>query len=43
MAEDDFHEIYCEDYAFIYDQSLSEGKSEEYAERYARKICERIG
>jgi hypothetical protein len=31
----EYHDIYIEDYAFIFDKSISEGKDEEYAEEYA--------
>ena len=42
MVGDEFHEIYCEDYAHKYDGSLNLGKSEEYAERYAEKYASEL-
>lgn len=42
MAGDEFHKIYCEEYAYIYDQSLALGKSEEYAERYSEKYASEL-
>ncbi|MGI0107043.1 hypothetical protein [Salinimicrobium sp. WS361] len=42
MAGDEFHKIYCEEYAFKYDQSLALGKIEEYAERYAEKYASEL-
>lgn len=42
MAGDEFHKIYCEEYAFIYDQSLALGKSDEYADRYAEKYASEL-
>ena len=37
------YRIYCEAYATIYDQSLKQGKSEQYARRYAYMYSEWIG
>lgn len=42
IVGDEFHEIYCEDYAHKYDGSLNLGKSEEYAERYAEKYASEL-
>lgn len=35
-----YSKIYCENYAFAYDQALSDGKTEEYALVYAEKLAD---
>ena len=40
MADEEYHEVYCEEYAFMYDESLCKGKCETYAELYADKYAE---
>lgn len=37
-----YHKIYIEEYAFIYDQSISEGKDEQYATVYADKYADNV-
>ena len=35
-----YSKIYCENYAFAYDQALKDGKTEEYALVYAEKLAD---
>ncbi|MFD0976563.1 hypothetical protein [Salinimicrobium gaetbulicola] len=42
MYGDEYQEIYCEDYAFAYEESLIKGKSEEYAELYGEKYASEL-
>ena len=37
MAEDYYHKIYCEEYAFAYEKAIINGKDKEYATTYAAK------
>lgn len=38
-ADGDFHEIYCEEYAFAYDKAIFESKDDEYARKFAEKYA----
>jgi hypothetical protein len=42
VAEEEYHEIYCEDYAYAYDEAIKDGKSEEYADIYADKYSSEL-
>ena len=42
MIGDVYDPIFCEDYAYMYDQSIKEGKSQAYAERYAWKYADEL-
>jgi hypothetical protein len=35
MADGTYHKIYCENYAFAFDNAISQGNSLEYAKKYA--------
>jgi hypothetical protein len=39
IADGDYHEIYCEEYAFAFDKTISANKSEEYAREFADKYA----
>ncbi len=39
---DDYHPIFCEDYAYIYEESINNGKSEEYARTYAYRYASNL-
>jgi hypothetical protein len=42
MANGEYHEIYCEEYAFAYDKAISENKSSEYASVFANKYASEL-
>jgi len=39
---DDYHPIFCDDYAYIYEESINKGKSEEYAKEYAYQYASEL-
>lgn len=39
---DDYHPIFCEDYAYIYDDSIKKGKSVDYAKEYAYEYASKL-
>jgi hypothetical protein len=42
IADGEYHEIYCEEYAFAYDNAINQNKSTDYAHVYAEKYGEAI-
>lgn len=39
MSMEEYHEIYCEEYAFAFDKAKNDNKSEDYARVYAEKYA----
>lgn len=42
VVQEYYHPLYCEHFAFIYDQSIQLGKDEDYALTYAEKYAEEL-
>jgi len=39
---DNYHPIFCDEYAYIYEESINKGKSEEYAKEYAYEYASEL-